>query len=532
MKISVIVPVFNVYDWLDTCLESLVNQTFEDFEIILIEDGSTDGSDIKCEEWVKIDPRVKLIKQKNSGPSVARNKGIKEAKGEYLSFVDSDDWVDENFLKKLYDAVSKNDADMAECDVYRVDNRTGEKTYRVCSGSLGKFYTTKEHMKYGYTAIWKCLVRKKLFLNNKIEFPDCHSEAKAIYPLLLALSNGIINVNEALYFYRRYRKDSLTANPRQNREDVFAIGIRAIDCLIQGFIQNEIYEKYNSVIEEIVKYKLSDMLATIYCRRNKEQYMQIVERYQAYIAEKFPNSLNYIYITVGGYNLNKILWNMNILHDPYCRFNFSSIIGIMHPVKKELKFFHKNEYRERMLQRDINSEFWNIMSEKSPQYIFMDFIEERFNVIHYKDSYFTQSDALDGADINLDEMRVLPRMSNECKKLWQQSCLSFIEKIKVEFPSTKIILIKNFLCEQYGNILRRQKYSNYLEVRGINLILEDYYVFFEKNCPGVMILEATKCNHYFTDENYEYGKLPSHLNDLVNREIAEKIEVLIKGGPC
>lgn len=530
MKISVIVPIYNVYDWLDTCMKSLLKQSFKDFEVILIEDGSTDGSDLKCEEWVKMDPRFKLVKQKNSGPSIARNKGIKEAKGEYLSFIDSDDWVDKDFLKKLYDAVSYNGADMAECDVYRVDDRTGEKTYRVCSGSLGKLYTIREHMKYGYTAIWKCLVRRELFISYGIEFPDCHSEAKAIYPLLLAVSNKIINVNEGLYFYRRFRKDSLTAKPRQNNGDEFAIGIRAFDALIQGFIQNGIYEKYCSVLEEIVKYKLSDMLASLFCRRSKEEYRQIIEGYQAYIAQKFPDSPDYTYVTIGGYNLNKILWNMNMLHNPNYRFNFSSIIGIMHPVEEDLEFFHKNEYRRKMIQRDLFSVFWDVMRVESPQYICIDFIEERFDVIRYKDAYITKSDAIDEANIHLEGMQVLARKSQECMDLWQQSCLAFINKLQTEYPFTKIILIRNFLCEQFGSNINRGYYSNHLEIREMNRMLEKYYRFFENKCPGAVTIEAAESKLYFTDENYEYGKLPSHLNDLANREIAGKIETKIKGG--
>ncbi|MFV0238801.1 MAG: glycosyltransferase [Lacrimispora sphenoides] len=502
MKISVIVPVYNVYDWLDVCMESIVNQSFKDFEIILIEDGSTDGSDLKCEQWAKVDQRVKVLKQKNSGPSIARNRGVKEAKGEYLSFIDSDDWVDSDFLKKLYDAASQNNADMAECDVYRVDDRTGERTYRVCSGNLGQPYTAREHMKYGYTAIWKCLVRRELFIKYEIEFPDCHSEAKAIYPLLLALSNKIINVNEGLYFYRRFRRDSLTAIPRKNNGDEFAIGIRAFDALLQGFIKNGIYQSYSSVLEGIVKYKLSDILAATFYRRDKDECKQLVGIYRSYISQKFPDSLDYTYAIVGGYNLNRILWNMNMLHNPYYRFNFSSLIGIMHPIEEKVNFHHKNQYRLMMIWRDLYSEFWNVMKEEVPQYLCMDFIEERFDVIRYKNFYITKSDAFDGADIHLDGMYVLSRGSKECTDLWKKSCIDFIYKLQTEYPSMKIILVKNFLCEQFGSNMGIKNYTNYLEIREMNRILEEYYQFFVENCPGVVIIEPVESELYYTDENY------------------------------
>lgn len=528
MKISVIIPVYNVYDWIDTCLESLMNQTFQDFEVILIDDGSTDGSLQKCERWSKQDQRIKILVQKNSGPSIARNRGIKEAKGEYLSFIDSDDWVDKEFLRKLYEAAAENDADVAECDVYRVDDRTKEMTYRVCSGSIGLEYSKREHMKYGYTAIWKCLIKRELIQKYSIEFPDCHSESKAIYPLIIALSNKVVNVHEGLYYYRRFRKESLSAKPRKNNGDEIAIGLRAFDALLQGFIRTRIELEYAMVLEETVKFKLSDMLAASFYRKDKEEYHSLVQSYKNYIKQKFPNSKDYTYITFGGYNLNRILWDMNMLHDSYGRFNFSSLIGIMHPLKENLDFTHKNKYRAIMIQRDIESTFWDVMQEQQPQYLCMDFIEERFDMIRFKDSYITKSDAFEGADIDMASMQLISRNSKECMTLWKESCISFIQRIKLHYPNTKIILLRNYLCEQYGSISEKKEYDDIKWIRETNRLMDEYYQFFITHCPGVIIIDPPNDELYFTDENYEYGKVPSHLNDVINREFAKKIEIKIR----
>jgi len=169
------------------------------------------------------------------------------------------------------------------------------------------------------------------------------------------------------------------------------------------------------------------------------------------------------------------------------------------------------------------------MKEESPQYLCIDFIEERFDVIRYKDFYITKSDAFDGADIDLVGIHVLSRRSQECTDLWKKSCLDFIYKLQTEYPSVNIILIKNFLCEQFGSNMGKQNYLSHLEIREMNRILEEYYQFFAENCHNVTVIEAAESELYFTDESYEYGKLPSHLNDLVNREIATKIEEKIKG---
>ena len=97
--ISIIIPVYNVSEWLDQCLESVVNQTFSDFEVILIDDGSTDGSGQKCREWAEKDCRIRLISKSNEGPSKARNLGLQKAVGTYLAFLDADDWIDSRYLE-------------------------------------------------------------------------------------------------------------------------------------------------------------------------------------------------------------------------------------------------------------------------------------------------------------------------------------------------------------------------------------------------------------------------------------------------
>lgn len=119
-KISIIVPVYNNKKFLEKCLNSLINQTLKDIEIICINDESTDKSVQILEKFANIDKRIQIINQTHSGPSIARNKGIKKAKGEYIGFVDSDDWVDLNFFEQLYINVKKYNADIGVAGIKRV----------------------------------------------------------------------------------------------------------------------------------------------------------------------------------------------------------------------------------------------------------------------------------------------------------------------------------------------------------------------------------------------------------------------------
>lgn len=127
-KVSIIVPVYNVEKYLRKCIDSLVNQTLNDIEIICINDGSTDKSLKILKEYKNKDSRIILLNQENSGQSVARNRGIEIAKGEYLGFVDPDDWIDLDYYEKLYNAAIGTNADIATAGIIRI---TGIKQKKI-----------------------------------------------------------------------------------------------------------------------------------------------------------------------------------------------------------------------------------------------------------------------------------------------------------------------------------------------------------------------------------------------------------------
>ena len=121
--VSVIVPVYNVRRYLNTCIKSLIGQTFRDIEIILVDDGSTDGSSEICDEWAIKDVRIKVIHQKNQGVSVARNNGLAKAVGDWVSFVDGDDYVVENMIAELLEETNKSERiDLVIGSYYTVKN--------------------------------------------------------------------------------------------------------------------------------------------------------------------------------------------------------------------------------------------------------------------------------------------------------------------------------------------------------------------------------------------------------------------------
>lgn len=205
MKLSVIIPVYNVADTLDRCLRSISEQSFRDMQIILVNDASTDGSDEICERWRNDDHRIQVISHKvNLGLSEARNSGISKAKGEYITFVDSDDEVERSTYKKLFDILNVHpDYDILEYPVY--EHYGNLKRQHKLTFGIDKEYTDFSsywlHGKaYEHTYAWNKIYRKSLF--NGVRYPankkfeDAHT-----LPLILQKANIIATTSVGLYYY-------------------------------------------------------------------------------------------------------------------------------------------------------------------------------------------------------------------------------------------------------------------------------------------------------------------------------------------
>lgn len=529
-EVSVIIPVYNVGEYLDTCVESLVQQTFRDFEILLINDGSTDDSSERCRAWADKDSRVRLVEKGNEGVAPTRNLGVRLARGAYIAFVDPDDWVDPEYLEKLHDRLEATQADFAECDLWRYDNRTGKKIYRSCYGRLGKPYTLREHMKYGPTATYKSMSRRALWERHGIRMPSCAFESPAIYALVLALSEGVESVPEALYYYRRFRADSLIENGYAAKDGSpnNTLGIEAMSFLLDEFRRCGLYETYRDTLEGVVKYRLNDILAMQFHRKTTEDFRELVSEQRRFLGEAFPSGHNEPYVTWGGYNLNRILTHMNWLHDPSGRFNFSSIVSICGNAEGPMvPFRHRNRYREIMLERERTRAFWQTLEDVQPRYLFLDLVEERFDLIWTSERYLTKSDAYDGQSGEASDGRVVDRFGGECTNLWKGSAQAFVHRVQRIVPGIRLVIIETYLSETVGNLDHREPFSDLESIRRTNALLGAYYAHLETLCPDSVVVRPSEEALYFTDAKFEYGAVPSHLNELLNQQLAEKIERLL-----
>lgn len=174
IKISVIIPAFNVEKYIERCINSVIQQSLKEIEIIVIDDGSTDKTLELIKEIEKNDKRVIVIEQENQGSSAARNSGLKRARGKYISFLDSDDWIEENYLYDIYTYAEKNSLDIVVTDFYKDDGR--DAGYREdLNIENNKFISGKTYLEHifngnGYPNVWDKIVKRELYEKNSISF--------------------------------------------------------------------------------------------------------------------------------------------------------------------------------------------------------------------------------------------------------------------------------------------------------------------------------------------------------------------------
>lgn len=263
-KVSIIVPVYQVKKYLSQCIESILNQTFTDFELILVDDGSTDGSEKMCDQYAKADDRILVIHKKNGGLSEARNRGIDAASGEYLLFVDSDDYIEPNMLECLYRNLLQVHADIAVCNFTYVFDSNKEKNYSTKLKyeivSANDIYLHRKNEKnYGvWTVAWNKLYKKNIFENLRFR-PGKYHEDEFLANELYRKSITLVTVPENLYFYRQ-RSGSIMRQKDANKL------LDIIEAYQDRMLQ---YMAINQVPDETYKLLIYSLEHLSACKKNQ-----------------------------------------------------------------------------------------------------------------------------------------------------------------------------------------------------------------------------------------------------------------------
>ncbi|MDR3048539.1 MAG: glycosyltransferase [Elusimicrobiota bacterium] len=278
-KVSVIIPVYNAQKYLRQCLDSIVNQTLKDIEIICINDGSTDGSLGILGEFAKNDNRVIIINQENMGAGAARNRGLDIAKGEYLSILDSDDWFEVDMLYKMYERAKQTDSDMVLCaaDIYHNESKLFEKAdhylrFNLLSGLDTFSYTDipNDIFMITHANAWLKLYDRKFVIGSNIKFQNSAICNDVYFSyVLLILANRISYLKQPFVHYRTETNSSISSKINNYHECVFTVYEDMKDYLTKKMsfaaIEHSFYKRMLD--------SLCDAFALIDGKKDKNQFV-------------------------------------------------------------------------------------------------------------------------------------------------------------------------------------------------------------------------------------------------------------------
>lgn len=281
IKVSIIVPVYNVEQYIEKCLETLVNQTLQEIEIIIVNDGSTDGTKQKIEKFILAYPeKIKYLEKTNGGLSDARNYGIPSACGKYIGFVDSDDYVELNMFEEMYKKAEEENSDMVECDfIWEYPNKRKVDTGRI-------YRNKKEAFVYARVVAWNKLIKRETLEKANIKFPKGlrYEDTEFFYKLLPSL-NKISFVKVPMVHYIQ-RSNSIANTQNERVKEIFEIW----DNIFKFYKENNLFEEYKNEIEyTYTRFLLCSSLLRIVKVGDKNIRKELEQRTWNELNKNFPN---------------------------------------------------------------------------------------------------------------------------------------------------------------------------------------------------------------------------------------------------
>ena len=249
--ISVVVPIYNVEKYLRLCLDSLLLQTYTNFEVLMINDGSSDGSANICKDYLTKDKRFHYFEKENGGPSDTRNYGIEHSKGEYITFVDSDDWLKETFLADLYEAIESTGADIALSTYIKYDDLQSVYNIPIIGEYYERIWMSDEFIRElpklevkdnSYSNPWAKLFKKELFRTIRFPKGKLIEDTRTNIKLFLE-SSKLVYINKCLYFYRIRGGSVIQTITEKLLEDVLDTLIERLSLVTMKGLYSNIYKE-------------------------------------------------------------------------------------------------------------------------------------------------------------------------------------------------------------------------------------------------------------------------------------------------
>lgn len=271
IKISIIIPVYNVEEYIEQCLKSVLDQTLQDIEIIIVNDGTKDNSMKKIERYLN-DSRIKVINKENGGLSSARNTGLKAAQGEYISFIDSDDFVEKTMMKDLYTSINNKNYDIAFSKVIEYDNKNNILNKRVDKNEFTSFEKKGIYLiEEAGIEVWNKIYNRNFLLKNNLFFQEGIIHEDDLFTRkCFFLAKKVKYVDKYHYYYRVNRDgsimNSIKTSLKEKRKHSYKVIIKELMELEQNYKEN----RFKSIYLKLIIFKYETLLNKIESEKIKE----------------------------------------------------------------------------------------------------------------------------------------------------------------------------------------------------------------------------------------------------------------------
>ena len=302
-KVSVIVPIYNVEKYLEKCINSLLSQTLEDIQIILVNDGSKDNSGNIAREYEKNNKnRIIYVEKENGGLSDARNHGLKYATGDFIAFLDSDDYIEKNAYEEMYNKAIEENADYVECDfIWEFPNKIRvDKQY--------PYKNKKEMLSFVRVVAWNKLIKRQLITDNNLEFPKGlrYEDVEFTYKLI-PFVNKFAYVDKPFIHYVQ-REGSIATVQNERTAEIFTV----LDNVIEFYKKNNIYEEYGDELEyNYARYLLCSSLKRMCKIKDKTIREKLLTESWERLNLNFPNWKENVILKTVNIGKNKYMRTVN-----------------------------------------------------------------------------------------------------------------------------------------------------------------------------------------------------------------------------